>query len=92
MYTVFLLAAIFGLYFCFFAKDKLPKYYDENKISAVQDAPFRMNVPGLYFNAIALFVPCVFYFLPQILTVMEKILFYHFIIFFNAKQCNASLR
>lgn len=50
VYTIFLLAAIFGLYFCFFAKDKLPKYYDENKISAVQDAPFRMNVPGLYFN------------------------------------------
>lgn len=48
--TAFLLAAFFGAYFCFFVKMRLPAYYDENRIGAVQDGIFRMNVPGLYFN------------------------------------------
>ena len=50
VYTVAILAAIFGAYFCFFVQTKLPSYYDDNKISGVYDSPFRMNVPGLYFN------------------------------------------
>lgn len=49
-YTVTLLGAIFGAYFCFFIKTKLPAFYDENKINGVYDGVFRMNVPGLYFN------------------------------------------
>lgn len=50
VYTLFLLSLIFGLYFIFFVQTKLPKYYDENKISGVFDSPFRMNIPGLSFN------------------------------------------
>ncbi len=40
----------FGIYFWFFMREKLPAYYDENKINAFSDGFFRMNVPGLYFN------------------------------------------
>lgn len=40
----------FSGYFCFFAKDKLPGYYDENKIDAYSDGFFRMNMPGIHFN------------------------------------------
>lgn len=41
---------VFGAYACFGAKDKLPTYYDENKISAYSDGFFRMNLPGVHFN------------------------------------------
>ena len=41
---------IFGLSACFFLKEKLPSYYDENKISAYSDGIFRMNIPGVHFN------------------------------------------
>lgn len=41
---------IFGGYFCFFMKDKLPEYYDEYKIDAYSDGIFRMNMPGIHFN------------------------------------------
>lgn len=40
----------FAGYFCFFAKDRLPEYYDDNKINAYSDGIFRMNMPGVYFN------------------------------------------
>ena len=40
----------FSGYFCFFAKDKLPAYYDANKIDAYSDGIFRMNMPGIHFN------------------------------------------
>ena len=50
VYTVAILASIFGAYFCFFVKTRLPAYYDDNKVSGVYDSPFRMNVPGLHFN------------------------------------------
>lgn len=40
----------FAGYFCFFAKDKLPEYYDEYKIDAYSDGIFRMNMPGIHFN------------------------------------------
>lgn len=40
----------FGVYFCLFAKDSVPRYYDENRISAYYDGPFRFNLPGLYVN------------------------------------------
>ncbi len=45
-----LFGLIFGTYACFFAKEKLPSYYDENKISAYSDGFFRMNMPGVHFN------------------------------------------
>lgn len=48
--TVELLMFIFGSYFTFFAKETLPTYYDENKISQYSHGAFRMNVPGLTFN------------------------------------------
>ena len=48
--TFWLLAAIFGLYFCLFAKERLPAYYDENCIHSFSDGPVRMNLPGVCFN------------------------------------------
>ena len=44
------LMAVFGLYFCVFAKEKLPAFYDENKVNFYSDGIFRMNVPGISFN------------------------------------------
>ena len=44
------LMAGFGFYFCVFAKEKLPRYYDENRISSFSDGFLRMNLPGVYFN------------------------------------------
>ena len=38
------LGAIFGIYFCFLVKEKLPAYYDENHISAYTDGIFEMNL------------------------------------------------
>ncbi len=40
----------FGAYFWLFAKDRLPSYYDENKISSYSDGIFRINTVGLYYN------------------------------------------
>ncbi len=48
--TAMILAVVFGAYFCLFAVSRLPKFYDENKISGMADGFLRMNVPGLYFN------------------------------------------
>lgn len=45
-----ILGAIFGVYYCFFAKTKLPTYYDENRICVYTDGLFEMNFPGLSFN------------------------------------------
>ncbi len=45
-----LLSLIFGSYFWLFMKERLPLYYDENKISAYSDGIFRMNLPGVSFN------------------------------------------
>lgn len=44
------LDASFGIYFCFFAKEKLPAYYDENRICLYTDGLFEMNLPGLSIN------------------------------------------
>lgn len=41
---------MFGAYFCIFIKERLPKYYDENKISSYSDGMLRMNLPGACFN------------------------------------------
>ena len=48
--TMMVLMAIFGTYFCVFSKEKLPRYYDENRISSFSDGFLRMNIPGVYFN------------------------------------------
>lgn len=45
-----LLAAMFGAYFCFFARERLPAFYDENKINFYSDGALRLNVPGVHFN------------------------------------------
>ena len=45
-----LLAMLFGIYFWFFIKEKLPVYYDENKINVYIDSVFHMNMPGVTFN------------------------------------------
>lgn len=45
-----LLAAIFGAYFMFFVKERLPEYYDSNKISLYGHGAFRMNLPGISLN------------------------------------------
>jgi len=48
--TLSIISAIDGGYFCFFARTRLPAYFDENRISSYSDAFFRMNVPGVAFN------------------------------------------
>ena len=48
--TAVILGAVFGGYFCFFVKTKLPAYYDENKCGLYYDGPFRMNIPGVSFR------------------------------------------
>ena len=44
------MAMFFGIYFWFFMKEKLPAYYDENKINVYIDGAMHMNLPGVYFN------------------------------------------
>lgn len=41
---------LFGIYFWFFIREKLPSYYDENKINVYVDGIMHMNMPGVYFN------------------------------------------
>ncbi|MBE6894386.1 MAG: helix-turn-helix transcriptional regulator [Ruminococcaceae bacterium] len=48
--TFEVIAFIAALYFFIFAKEKLPAYYDQNRISTYSDGFFRMNVPFLTFN------------------------------------------
>lgn len=45
-----ILCIIFGAYFWIFVKEKLPAYYDENKISVYVDGILHMNMPGVCFN------------------------------------------
>lgn len=45
--VVLVLCSAFGLYFMGFAIDKLPAYYDENRIGAFHDGPVRINIPGV---------------------------------------------
>lgn len=48
--TSVILGVIFGAYFCFLVKMKLPVFYDENRCGLYYDGVFRMNVPGVAFN------------------------------------------
>ena len=45
--TAFLLAALFGGYFCFLVPLKLPAFYDQNRCGFFLDGPVRMNLPGI---------------------------------------------
>ena len=44
------LSILFGIYFWIFAKEKIPSFYDENKLNFYSDGIFRINMPGLHFN------------------------------------------
>lgn len=44
------LMLIFGDWFCFFAKDILPIYYDDHKINYVSQGIFRIHMAGLSFH------------------------------------------
>ena len=48
--TLEILGIAFGVHIWLFIKDRLPSYYDENRISEYADGMFRMSMPGLYFN------------------------------------------
>ena len=45
-----ILTAIFGAYFMFFVKERLPKYFDDNKVDYYTDGFFRLHTPGVYYN------------------------------------------
>ena len=42
--VILLLSAVFGFYMMVLVKEKLPRYYDENKVSTYNDGPVRMNL------------------------------------------------
>lgn len=44
------MGAAFGIYFIFWAREKLPAFYDENRLNFYCDGIFRMNLPGVVFN------------------------------------------
>lgn len=44
------LAIGFGFYFWLFVKERLPDYYDGNRIGSYSHGPVRMNIPGVNFN------------------------------------------
>lgn len=44
------LTACFGIFFWCFMKDRLPDYYDSNRISSLSQGILRMNIPGICFN------------------------------------------
>ncbi|MDO5028076.1 MAG: helix-turn-helix transcriptional regulator [Bacillota bacterium] len=48
--TPFILGLLFASQTWLFLKEKLPAYYDENKISFVSNGVFRINLVGLSFN------------------------------------------
>lgn len=45
-----ILSIIFGAYFCFFVKTKLPPFYDQSRCGLYYDGPVRMNIPGVVFT------------------------------------------
>lgn len=50
MLLVMTVMLILGGYYFIFAKQRVPAYYDENKISAYYDGMLRMNFPGVHIN------------------------------------------
>ena len=45
-----LMALGFGVYLVFFAREKLPAFYDQYQLNFVSDGAFRMNIVGVHFN------------------------------------------
>ena len=45
-----LLMLLFASWFCVFAKELLPTYYDTNKVNFVSQGIFRIHMAGLSFN------------------------------------------
>ncbi len=50
MPTVLGIVYFFGIYFWCVAKEKLPGYYDEQKVTEYKSGSFSMNMPGVAFN------------------------------------------
>lgn len=48
--TIELLCIIFGGYFCLFAQEQIPTFYDQNRLNFYSDGVFRMNLPSVSFN------------------------------------------
>ncbi|MDO4487974.1 MAG: helix-turn-helix transcriptional regulator [Eubacteriales bacterium] len=49
-WTVEGITVFFGIYYWIAAKEKIPTYYDEHKISCYSDGFMNMNFPGIHFN------------------------------------------
>lgn len=50
LFLFFILTAVCGGYFWLFIRERLPRYYDENRITTYSDGFFRMNLVGIAFN------------------------------------------
>ena len=50
LYLFALVGILCGCYFWVFAKEKIPAYYDQNKVTAYSDGVFRMNLVGTSIN------------------------------------------
>ncbi len=50
LYLFALVGILCGCYFWIFAKEKIPAYYDQNKVTAYSDGVFRMNLIGTSIN------------------------------------------
>lgn len=50
LYLFAVIGIICGFYFWIFAKEKIPAYYDQNKVTAYSDGVFRMNLVGTSIN------------------------------------------
>ena len=48
--TLFILGCVFGGYFCFMTKTKLPVFYDQTRFNLYSDGVVRMNIPGVALN------------------------------------------
>lgn len=44
------LCLLFGAWLCFGVQERLPAYYDQNRISAYSQGPFRINLTGVRLN------------------------------------------
>ena len=44
------LCILFGAWLCFGVQERLPAYYDQNRISAYSQGPFRINLAGVRLN------------------------------------------
>lgn len=47
---VMVICGVFSGFFWLYVRERLPRYYDENRIGAFSDGPLRMNLPGMAFN------------------------------------------